>query len=166
MHILLVMANWGPMEQGCTLSFLSSITGIFTARLQHSLATIIFLTSFGYFSCLPNSVLVFEGRLAVVRAMQHIPKGTEVNILWCPLFDIVCKFLSVEGRYAINGSSDSMVILIHCYHCFLKVLISYVDIAGSTLTRQKALKEQYYFACACSRCIKLVLWIAPLCFLA
>ncbi|KAG6432653.1 hypothetical protein SASPL_104234 [Salvia splendens] len=63
-------------------------------------------------SCLPNSVLVFEGRLAVVRAMQHIPKGTEV-------------------------------------------LISYVDIAGSTLTRQKALKEQYYFTCACSRCIKL-----------
>ncbi|XP_057795841.1 histone-lysine N-methyltransferase ASHR1 isoform X2 [Salvia miltiorrhiza] len=63
-------------------------------------------------SCLPNSVLVFEGRLAVVRAMQHILKGTEV-------------------------------------------LISYVDIAGSTLTRQKALKEQYYFTCACSRCIKL-----------
>ncbi|CDP12438.1 unnamed protein product [Coffea canephora] len=29
-------------------------------------------------SCLPNSVLVFEGRLAVVRAVEHIPKGTEV----------------------------------------------------------------------------------------
>ncbi|CAK9167275.1 unnamed protein product [Ilex paraguariensis] len=29
-------------------------------------------------SCLPNAVLVFEGRLAVVRAVQHIPKGTEV----------------------------------------------------------------------------------------
>ncbi|XP_059631874.1 histone-lysine N-methyltransferase ASHR1 isoform X3 [Cornus florida] len=28
-------------------------------------------------SCLPNSVLVFEGKLAVVRAVQHIPKGTE-----------------------------------------------------------------------------------------
>ncbi|GER49219.1 N-lysine methyltransferase SMYD2 [Striga asiatica] len=28
-------------------------------------------------SCLPNAVLVFEGRVAVVRAMQHIPKGTE-----------------------------------------------------------------------------------------
>ncbi|KAL8485506.1 hypothetical protein ACS0TY_027698 [Phlomoides rotata] len=63
-------------------------------------------------SCLPNSVLVFEGRQAVVRAMQNIQKGTEV-------------------------------------------LISYVDIAGSTLTRQKALKEQYYFSCACSRCVKL-----------
>ncbi|XP_020547415.1 histone-lysine N-methyltransferase ASHR1 isoform X2 [Sesamum indicum] len=63
-------------------------------------------------SCLPNSVLVFEGRLAVVRAMQHIPKGTEV-------------------------------------------LISYVEIAGSTITRQKALKEQYFFTCTCPRCMKL-----------
>ncbi|KAI7753509.1 hypothetical protein M8C21_031973 [Ambrosia artemisiifolia] len=28
-------------------------------------------------SCYPNSVLVFEGRMATVRAMQHIPKGSE-----------------------------------------------------------------------------------------
>ncbi|KAK7857683.1 histone-lysine n-methyltransferase ashr1 [Quercus suber] len=28
-------------------------------------------------SCLPNSVLVFEGRLAVIRAVQHIPQGAE-----------------------------------------------------------------------------------------
>ncbi|GLT57740.1 hypothetical protein SLA2020_306900 [Shorea laevis] len=62
-------------------------------------------------SCLPNAVLVFEGRLAVVRAMQHIPKGDEV-------------------------------------------LISYVETAASTTTRQKALKEQYFFSCTCSRCIK------------
>ncbi|GFQ02434.1 histone-lysine n-methyltransferase ashr1 [Phtheirospermum japonicum] len=63
-------------------------------------------------SCLPNSVLVFEERLAVVRAMQHIPKGTEVSI-------------------------------------------SYIEIAGSTVTRQKALKEQYFFTCTCAHCIKL-----------
>jgi len=50
-------------------------------------------------SCLPNSVLVFEGRVAGVRAVQHIPKGTEVSI-------------------------------------------SYIETAGSTMTRQKALKEQ------------------------
>ncbi|KAM7507683.1 hypothetical protein LguiA_018136 [Lonicera macranthoides] len=62
-------------------------------------------------SCLPNSVLVFEGRMAVVRAVQHIPKGTEV-------------------------------------------FISYIETAGSTMTRQKALKEQYYFSCTCPRCIK------------
>ncbi|KAM5564144.1 histone-lysine N-methyltransferase ASHR1-like [Rosa sericea] len=62
-------------------------------------------------SCLPNSVLLFEGRSAVVRAVQHIPKGAEV-------------------------------------------LISYIDTAGSTVTRQKALKEQYLFTCACPRCIK------------
>ncbi|KAK9134907.1 hypothetical protein Syun_014237 [Stephania yunnanensis] len=31
-------------------------------------------------SCAPNSVLMFEGRLAVVRAVEHISKGTEVFI--------------------------------------------------------------------------------------
>ncbi|CAI0605802.1 unnamed protein product [Linum tenue] len=62
-------------------------------------------------SCLPNAVLVFEGSLAVVRAVEHIPKGGEV-------------------------------------------LISYIETAGSTATRQKALKEQYFFTCACLRCIK------------
>ncbi|XP_043704587.1 histone-lysine N-methyltransferase ASHR1 isoform X1 [Telopea speciosissima] len=62
-------------------------------------------------SCLPNSVLVFEGNEAVVRAMEPIPKGTEV-------------------------------------------LISYIETAGSTATRLKALKEQYLFTCTCSRCMK------------
>ncbi|XP_028757495.1 histone-lysine N-methyltransferase ASHR1 isoform X3 [Neltuma alba] len=63
-------------------------------------------------SCLPNSVLVFEGRSAVVRAVQHIPKGSEV-------------------------------------------LISYIETAGSTMTRQKALKEQYLFTCTCPRCARM-----------
>nr|XP_027190031.1 histone-lysine N-methyltransferase ASHR1 isoform X2 [Cicer arietinum] len=62
-------------------------------------------------SCLPNSVLVFEGRTASVRALQHVPKGTEV-------------------------------------------MISYIETAGSTVTRQKALKEQYLFACVCPLCSK------------
>lgn len=31
-------------------------------------------------SCLPNAVLLFEGRTAVVRAVQHIPQGSEVLI--------------------------------------------------------------------------------------
>lgn len=38
-----------------------------------------------------------------------------------------------------------------------KVLISYIETAGSTLTRQKALKEQYLFTCTCPRCSKGVL---------
>uniref|UniRef100_A0A7C9EHD4 [histone H3]-lysine(4) N-trimethyltransferase n=1 Tax=Opuntia streptacantha TaxID=393608 RepID=A0A7C9EHD4_OPUST len=63
-------------------------------------------------SCLPNSVLVFEGRTAVVRAVERIPKGTEVQI-------------------------------------------SYIETAGSTMTRKKALKEQYLFSCSCPRCMKL-----------
>lgn len=32
--------------------------------------------------------------------------------------------------------------------------IAYIDTAGSTMTRQKALKEQYFFTCTCPRCIK------------
>nr|GEW80082.1 histone-lysine N-methyltransferase ASHR1 isoform X1 [Tanacetum cinerariifolium] len=63
-------------------------------------------------SCSPNAVLVFEGRIATVRAVQNIPKGSEV-------------------------------------------LISYIETAGSTMTRQKALSEQYFFTCSCTRCIKL-----------
>ncbi|KAA8538546.1 hypothetical protein F0562_028154 [Nyssa sinensis] len=63
-------------------------------------------------SCFPNSVLVFEGKLAVIRAVQHIPKHTEV-------------------------------------------FISYIETAGSTMTRQKTLKEQYFFTCTCPRCIKM-----------
>ncbi|KAL5558349.1 hypothetical protein UlMin_034560 [Ulmus minor] len=62
-------------------------------------------------SCLPNCVLVFEERSAVVRAVQHIPKDAEVSI-------------------------------------------SYIETAGSTMTRQKALKEQYLFTCKCPRCCK------------
>lgn len=64
-------------------------------------------------SCLPNAVLVFEGRSAVVRAVQHIPAGAEVSI-------------------------------------------SYIETAGSTMTRQKTLKENYLFTCTCSRCVKVV----------
>ncbi|KAK8966740.1 Histone-lysine N-methyltransferase ASHR1 [Platanthera guangdongensis] len=61
-------------------------------------------------SCSPNSVLVFEGRIAVVRAMQPIHKGDEI-------------------------------------------LISYIEIAATTETRQEYLK-QYFFTCSCLRCIK------------
>ncbi|KAK4745202.1 hypothetical protein SAY87_011514 [Trapa incisa] len=33
-----------------------------------------------------------------------------------------------------------------------EVSISYIETAGSTITRQKALKEQYFFTCSCPRC--------------
>ncbi|KAK3019765.1 hypothetical protein RJ639_003752 [Escallonia herrerae] len=69
------------------------------------------VTSIINHSCFSNAVLVFEGKMAVIRAVQSIPKGTEV-------------------------------------------FISYIETAGSTMTRQKALKEQYYFTCTCPRCIK------------
>uniref|UniRef100_A0A1J3E1S8 Histone-lysine N-methyltransferase ASHR1 n=1 Tax=Noccaea caerulescens TaxID=107243 RepID=A0A1J3E1S8_NOCCA len=35
---------------------------------------------------------------------------------------------------------------------FDQVTISYIETAGSTLTRQKSLKEQYLFHCECTRC--------------
>lgn len=34
-------------------------------------------------------------------------------------------------------------------------MISYVETAGSTVTRQKTLKEQYFFSCTCPRCSKM-----------
>nr|XP_010926453.1 histone-lysine N-methyltransferase ASHR1 isoform X2 [Elaeis guineensis] len=61
-------------------------------------------------SCLPNSVLVFEGRVAFVRAVEPIPKCAEV-------------------------------------------LISYIETAATTQTRQNDLK-QYFFTCTCSCCTK------------
>ncbi|KAM0950949.1 putative [histone H3]-lysine(4) N-trimethyltransferase chromatin remodeling SET family [Dioscorea sansibarensis] len=61
-------------------------------------------------SCVPNSVLVFEGCVAVVRAMEPITEGTEV-------------------------------------------LISYIETAATTSTRQKDLK-QYFFSCRCPLCTK------------
>ncbi|MQL97940.1 hypothetical protein Taro_030639, partial [Colocasia esculenta] len=63
-------------------------------------------------SCLPNSVLVFEGRRAVVRAVESIIEGTEISV-------------------------------------------SYIDTASATKKRQKDLKDQYLFTCACPRCMKL-----------
>ncbi|KAL3689824.1 hypothetical protein R1sor_016133 [Riccia sorocarpa] len=63
-------------------------------------------------SCAPNTVLLFNGKRGIVRALQKIEKGTEVTV-------------------------------------------SYVELAGSTKTRQLALKEQYYFVCQCKRCRKM-----------
>ncbi|XP_057987023.1 histone-lysine N-methyltransferase ASHR1 isoform X7 [Hevea brasiliensis] len=37
---------------------------------------------------------------------------------------------------------------------FSKVMISYIETAGSTMTRQKSLKQQYFFTCTCPCCIK------------
>lgn len=35
-----------------------------------------------------------------------------------------------------------------------EVTISYIETAGSTMSRQKALNENYLFSCTCSRCVK------------
>lgn len=64
------------------------------------------------FSCIPNSVLVFEGRVAFVRAVEPVAKGTEV-------------------------------------------LISYIETAATTKTRQNDLKKQYFFTCNCPCCTKI-----------
>ncbi|KAL6525153.1 hypothetical protein OROMI_030746 [Orobanche minor] len=96
-------------------------------------------------SCLPNSVLVFEGKMAVLRAMQHIPKDTEK--LNPRVGFVIILFTNVS--FCFDGKLTRHIIDL------LKVLISYIDVAGSTVTRQKALKEQYFFTCTCCRCVKL-----------
>ncbi|KAH9605634.1 hypothetical protein KSS87_003039 [Heliosperma pusillum] len=82
-------------------------------------------------SCLPNSVLVFEERVSVVRAVQHIPKGTE------------------HDRRDLDTLTDSKI------NSQDHELSSYIETAGSTMTRQKVLREQYLFTCSCPRCMKL-----------
>lgn len=48
-----------------------------------------------YCSCLPNSVLVFEGRLAVVRAVQHLAAGSEVrHVEFCLFMLLEVQWLS------------------------------------------------------------------------
>ncbi|KAF8757501.1 hypothetical protein HU200_010831 [Digitaria exilis] len=61
-------------------------------------------------SCVPNAVLIFDGRTAYVRALQPISKDEEVSI-------------------------------------------SYIETAAVTKKRHNDLK-QYFFACACPRCVK------------
>lgn len=39
-------------------------------------------TFFGIFSCVPNAVLIFDGRTAYVRALQPIGKDEEVRNLY------------------------------------------------------------------------------------
>ncbi|KDO80751.1 hypothetical protein CISIN_1g011626mg [Citrus sinensis] len=55
-------------------------------------------------SCLPNAVLVFEGRLAVVRAVQHVPKGAEGQ------FDDIQESAILEGyRCKDDGCSGFLL---------------------------------------------------------
>ncbi|CAK7347035.1 unnamed protein product [Dovyalis caffra] len=81
-------------------------------------------------SCLPNAVLIFEGRLAVIRAVEHIPKGAEVRVE----LHIISIFIV---------SSGSVLDSVHKVPRPFEVSIAYIETAGSTMTRQKALKEQH-----------------------
>ncbi|XP_059590963.1 histone-lysine N-methyltransferase ASHR1 isoform X6 [Vitis vinifera] len=55
-------------------------------------------------SCLPNSVLVFEERLAVVRAVQHIPKGTEGQ------YDDIQESAILEGYRCKDDRCDGFLL--------------------------------------------------------
>ncbi|WCJ44252.1 Histone-lysine N-methyltransferase ASHR1 [Euphorbia peplus] len=37
----------------------------------------------------------------------------------------------------------------------MEVFISYIETAGSTMTRQRTLEQQYFFTCSCPRCSKM-----------
>ncbi|KEH34847.1 histone-lysine N-methyltransferase [Medicago truncatula] len=55
-------------------------------------------------SCLPNSVLVFDGREASVRALQHIPKGTEGQ------YEDVRENAILEGYRCKNETCDGFLL--------------------------------------------------------
>ena len=98
--------------------------------------------------------------------------GIELNISYS---DTILNYrLSQKFKLLGNDEFNHLTIILTAFFfkssvntiymvAFCKVLISYIDTTGSTMTRQKALKEQYLFTCTCPRCIKLVL--ATLCFL-
>ncbi|EYU22919.1 hypothetical protein MIMGU_mgv1a006005mg [Erythranthe guttata] len=63
--------------------------------------------SFTNHSCAPNSFVVFEGRLAVMRAMQHMPKDTEVLTSYIELSDSTMtrqKFLKEKYCFTCSCS--------------------------------------------------------------
>lgn len=91
-------------------------------------------------SCSPNAILVFEEQKAVVRAMENITKDSEVVSV------ILSLLLTLVAHWHIAVRS----------FVFGQVTISYIETAGSTLTRQKSLKEQYLFHCQCARCNNVV----------
>ncbi|PWA97760.1 histone-lysine N-methyltransferase ASHR1 [Artemisia annua] len=120
-------------------------------------------------SCSPNAVLVFEGRIATVRAVQHIPKGSELACnahTVCdseliplgtglyPVISIINHSCSPNAVLVFEGRIATVRAVQHIPKGS-EVLISYIETAGSTMTRQKALREQYFFTCSCTRCIKL-----------
>ena len=98
------------------------------------------------FSCIPNSVLVFEGRVAFVRAVEPIANGTEVSLQ-----------LKLHHQFLLLVCCNWVIWLLIELLPVCKVLISYIETAATTKTRQNDLKRQYFFTCNCPRCTKVVL---------
>lgn len=61
---------------------------------------------FWWGSCLPNSVLVFEGKMAVVRAVQLVPRGTEV---WCAILFFNSLFTNMPRDMLVMDHSSKCI---------------------------------------------------------
>lgn len=89
---------------GLLLSIFSSIASwneyfpILYSVLRFLLTILTMLNKSYNYSCIPNSVLVFEGPVAFVRAVAPIPKGTEVSLPLKPVHHILslvlCSFIA------------------------------------------------------------------------
>lgn len=88
-------------------------------------------------SCLPNCVLVFEGRKAVLRAVKHITRGTEVSITYIEtalttterkkllkeqyFFDCTCHCCNTPHTVFLKGAlEDNQDIILNGYRCKAK----------------------------------------------
>ncbi|CAL9223388.1 unnamed protein product [Arabidopsis halleri] len=93
--------------------------------------------NFSKFSCNAHSICDSELR---PQGIGLFPLVSIINHSCSPNAVLVFEEQMAVVRAMDNISKDS------------EITISYIETAGSTLTRQKSLKEQYLFHCQCARC--------------
>jgi SET and MYND domain-containing protein len=97
--------------------------------------------NFSKFSCNAHSICDSELR---PQGIGLFPLVSIINHSCSPNAVLVFEEQMAVVRAMDNISKDS------------EITISYIETAGSTLTRQKSLKEQYLFHCQCARCSNFV----------
>lgn len=90
-----------------------------------------FAKLFLYCSCLPNSVLLFEGRSAVVRAVQHIPKGAEVVYASLICWSSGCSIKIERLHQGVMCCKSRDVFLIH------RVIIYTLQLLNKYILKEK-----------------------------
>ncbi|XP_057816340.1 histone-lysine N-methyltransferase ASHR1 isoform X1 [Cryptomeria japonica] len=81
---------------------------------------------------------------------ELMPKGTGLY----PIISIINHSCFPNAVLLFEGK-NGFVRAVETIEEGSELTLSYVEIAANTYSRQKSLKEQYFFDCKCSRCLKL-----------